>query len=136
MPNQSRSVRREQVGRDEALETYILEHASGLREHYEAQHRAFSQLEEDAYARYADPTPDEVAAAKAAEAALPSRKRTEVQLRRNFAPLAVHLPNEIKRKRKRFVQQGQRAWNRANPTPLTWELERTLTAEFMKTYQR
>ena len=37
MPNQSRSVRREQGGRDEALETYILEHAPGLREHYEAQ---------------------------------------------------------------------------------------------------
>jgi hypothetical protein len=91
-------------------------------------------LEEDAYARYADPTPNEVAVAEAAEAALPSRKRTEAQLRRSFAPLAVHLPNEIKRKRKRFVQQGQRAWNRANPIPLTWELERALTAEFMKTY--
>jgi hypothetical protein len=134
MPNQSRSVGCEQEGRNEALEAYILEHAPGLREHYEAQHRAFSQLEEDAYARYADPTPNEVAAAEAAEAALPSRKRAEAQLRRSFAPLAVHLPNEIKRKRKRFVQQGQRAWNRANPIPLTWELERALTAEFMKTY--
>jgi hypothetical protein len=134
MPNQSRSVRREQEGRDEALEAYILDHAPGLREHYEAQHRSFIQIEEDAYARHPDPTPDDIAAAEAAEAALLSRKRMEVQLRRSFAPLAVHLPNEIKRKRKRFVQQGQRAWNRANPIPLTWELERALTAEFMKTY--
>jgi len=134
MPNQSRSVRREQEGRDEALEAYILDHAPGLKEYYAAQHNAFIQIEEDAYARHPDPTPDDIAAAEAAEAALLSRKRMEVQLRRSFAPLAVHLPNEIKRKRKRFVQQGQRAWNRANPAPLTWELERALTAEFMKTY--
>lgn len=63
---------------------------------------------------------------------LPSRKRMEAQLRRSFAPLAVHLPCEVKRSRKRFVQRHQRAWNRANPIPLTWELERTLTAEFMR----
>jgi hypothetical protein len=119
---------------DEAREAYLLEHTPGLKEHDAAQHRAFIQIEEDAYARHPDPTPDDIAAAEAAEAALPSRKRTEAQLRRSFAPLAVHLPNEIKRKRKRFVQQGQRAWNRANPIPLTWELERALTAEFMKTY--
>jgi hypothetical protein len=134
MPKQSPSVRREQEDRDEALEIYLLERVPGLREHYAAQHSAFSQLEDDAYAHHPDPTPDDIAAAEAAEAALPSRKRTEAQLRRSFAPLAVHLPNEIKRKRKRFVQQGQRAWNRANPIPLTWELERALTAEFMKTY--
>ncbi|WP_114946326.1 hypothetical protein [Microvirga calopogonii] len=136
MPKQTHLVRDKQVDRDEALEAYLLEHTPGLREYDAAQHRTFSQLEEDAYARHPDPTPDDIAAAEAAEAALPSRKRTEVQLRRSFAPLASHLPTEIKRKRKRFVQQGQRAWNRANPTPLTWELERTLTAEFMKTYQR
>jgi hypothetical protein len=47
-------------------------------------------------------------------------------------PLAIHLPSEVKRSRKRFVQRHQRAWNRANPTALTWELERTLTADFMK----
>jgi hypothetical protein len=134
MPKQSPSVRREQEDRDEALETYLLEHAPGLREYYAAQHSAFRQLEDDAYARHPDPTPDDIAAAEAAEAALPSRKRTEAQLRRSFAPLAVHLPSEIKRKRKRFVQQGQRAWNRANPTPLTWELERTLAAEFIKAF--
>ena len=97
------SVRREQEDRDEALEIYLLERVLGLREHYAAQHSAFSQLEDDAYARHPDPTPDDVAAAEAAEAALPSRKRTEAQLRRSFAPLAVHLPSEIKRKRKRFV---------------------------------
>ena len=136
MPKQTHLVRDEQVDRDEALEAYLLEHIPGLWEYDAAQHRAFSQLEEDAYARHPDPTPDDVAAAEAAEAALPSRKRTEVQLRRSFAPLASHLATEIKRKRKRFVQQGQRAWNRANPTPLTWELERTLTAAFMKTFQR
>lgn len=134
MPKQSPSVRWEQQDMDEAFETYLLEHAPGLREYYAAQHSAFSQLEDDAYARHPDPTPDDVAAAEAAEAALPSRKRTEIQLRRSFAPLAVHLPSEIKRKRKRFVQQGQRAWNRAHPTPLTWELERTLTAEFIKAF--
>ncbi|WP_404286464.1 hypothetical protein ACD578_15900 [Microvirga sp. RSM25] len=134
MPSQNHSARREQVDRDEALEAYILEHAPGLREHYTAQHNAFRQIEEDAYSRHPDPTPYDIAAAEAAEAAMPSRRRTEVQLRRSFAPLAAHLPNEIKRKRKRFVQQGQRAWNRANLIPLTWEMERTLTAEFMKTY--
>jgi hypothetical protein len=134
MSNQSRSVRREQEGRDEALEAYLLEHAPGLREHYEAQHRAFSQIEEDAYARHPDPIPDDIAAAEAAEAALPSRKRTEIQLRRSFESLAVHLPKDARRKRKSFVQRGQRAWNRANPTPLTSELERTLTAAFMKAH--
>jgi hypothetical protein len=125
---------RERADRDKALEAYLLDHAPGLKDYYAAQHEAFIQIEEDAYTRHPDPTSDDIAAAEAAEAALPSRKRTELQLRRSFAPLAVHLPNEIKRKRKRFVQQGQRAWNRANPIPLTWELERALTAEFMKTY--
>lgn len=134
MSKQTHSIRREQEDRSDALEAYFLEHAPGLREYYAAQHSAFDQLEDDAYAHHRDPTADDIAAAEAAEAALPSRKRTEAQLRRSFAPLAVHLPSEIKRKRKRFVQQGQRAWNRANPTPLTWELERTLAAEFIKTF--
>jgi hypothetical protein len=124
----------EQEDRDKALEAYLLDHAPGLKDYYAAQHKAFIQIEEDALARHPDPTSDDIAAAEAAEAALPSRKRTEVQLRRSFTPLAAHLPSEVKRSRKRFVQRHQRAWNRANPTPLTWELERTLTAEFMKTY--
>ena len=121
---------------DEAREAYLLEHTPGLKEHDAAQHRAFIQIEEDALARHPDPTPDDIAAAEAAEAALPSRKRTEIQLRRSFESLAVHLPKDARRKRRSFVQRGQRAWNRANPTPLTSEQERTLTAEFMKAYQR
>ncbi|MGF9761634.1 hypothetical protein AAII07_41240 [Microvirga sp. 0TCS3.31] len=119
---------------DEAREAYLLEHTPGLKEHDAAQHRAFLQIEEDALARHPDPTPDDIAAAEAAEAALPSRKRTEIQLRRSFESLAVHLPKDARRRRKSFVQRGQRAWNRANPTPLTSELERTLTAAFMKAY--
>jgi hypothetical protein len=119
---------------DEAREAYLLEHTPGLKEHDAAQQRAFLKIEEDALARHPDPTPGDIAAAEAAEAALPSRKRTEIQLRRSFEPVAVHLPNDARRKRKSFVQRGQRAWNRANPTPLTWELERTLTATFMKAY--
>ncbi len=119
---------------DEAREAYLLEHIRGLKEHDAAQHRAFLQIEEDALARHPDPTPNDIAAAEAAEAALPSRKRTEIQLRRSFEALAVHLPKDARRKRKSFVQRGQRAWNRANPTPLTSELERTLTAAFMKAY--
>lgn len=134
MPKQSHSVRHEQEGRDEALEAYLLEHVPGLREYEAAKHRAFTQIERDAYGRHPDSTPNDIAAAEAGEAALPSRKRTEVQLRRSFAPLAAHLPIKVKRSRKRFVQRHQRAWNRANPSPLTWELERTLTAAFMKTY--
>ncbi|MBL0407008.1 hypothetical protein JKG68_24015 [Microvirga aerilata] len=134
MPKQSHSVRSEQEGRGEALEAYLLEHVPGLREYETAQHRAFIQIERDAYVRHPDPTSDDLTAAEAAEVALPSRKRTEVQLRRSFAPLATHLPSEVKRSRKRFVQRHQRAWNRTNPSPLTWELERTLTAAFMKTY--
>jgi hypothetical protein len=136
MPEHSHSVGHKPQGRDEALEAYLLEHAPGLREYYDAQHRAFAQLEDDAYARHPDPTLDHIAAAEAAEAALPSRKRTEVQLCRSFAPLAAHLRSEVKRSRKRFVQRHQRAWNRANPSPLTWELERRLTAAFIKTYGR
>ncbi|MFL4990704.1 MAG: hypothetical protein ACJ8DV_05365, partial [Microvirga sp.] len=119
---------------EEAREAYLLEHTPGLKEHDAAQHRAFLQIEEDALARHPDPTPDDIAVAEAAEAALPSRKRTEIQLRRSFEPLAVHLPKDARRKRKSFVQRGQRAWNRANPTPLTSELERTLTVAFMKAY--
>ncbi len=103
MPTQSHSVRHEQVSRDEALEAYLLEHVPGLREYEAAQHRAFIQIERDAYGRHRDPTPDDIATAEAVEAALPSRKRTEVQLRRSFAPLGTHLPSEIKRSRKRFV---------------------------------
>jgi hypothetical protein len=116
---------------DEAREAYLLEHTPGLKEHDAAQHRAFLQIEEDALARHPDPTPDDIAAA---EAALPSRRRAEIQLRRSFEPLAVHLPQDARRKRKSFVQRGQRAWNRANLTPLTSEQERTLTAAFMKAY--
>src|SRR5215217_4099740 len=119
---------------DEAREAYLLEHVPGLKDHYAAQQRAFLQIEEDALSRHSDPTPDDIAAAAAAEAALPSRKRTEAQLRRSFVPLAAHLPSEVKRSRKRFSQRHQRAWNRANLSPLTQELERTLTAEFMKSY--
>jgi hypothetical protein len=119
---------------DDAREAYLLEHTPGLKEHDAAQHRAFLQIEEDALARHPDPTPDDIAAAEATEATLPSRKRTELQLRRSFESLAVHLPKDARRKRKSFVQRGQRAWNRANPTPLTSELERALAAEFMKTY--
>jgi hypothetical protein len=85
MAKQNHSARYEQEGRGDALEAYLLEHASGLREHDAAQHRAFIQIEGDAYVRHPDPTPDDIAAAEAAEAALPSRKRTEAQLRRSFA---------------------------------------------------
>jgi hypothetical protein len=119
---------------DEAREAYLLEHAPGLKEYYAAQHRAFIQIEEDALAHHPDPTLNDIAAAEAAETAFPYRKRTEAQLRRNFEPLAVHLPKEVKSKRKRFVQREQRAWNRANPVPLSSDLQRALTAEFMKTY--
>jgi hypothetical protein len=121
---------------DEAREAYLLEHAPGLKEHYAAQQRVFSQIEEDAQNRHPDPTPDDIAAAVAADAALPYRKRTEAQLRRGFEPLAVHLPEDIKSKRNRFMQRGQRAWNRANPRPLTDEMQRALTAEFVKTYAK
>jgi len=121
---------------DEAREAYLLEHAPGLKEHCAAQHRAFSQIEEDAQNRHPDPTPDDIAAALAAEAALPYRKRTEAQLRRDFEPLAAHLPQDIKSKRKRFIQRGQRAWDRANPGPLTDAMQRTLTAEFVKTFAK
>ncbi len=121
---------------DGAREAYLLEHAPGLKEHSAAQQRAFRQIDEDAQSRHPDPTPDDIAAAVAAEAALPYRKRTEAQLRRNFEPLAAHLPQDIRSKRKRFVQRGQRAWNRANPSPLTVEKQRALTAEFVKTYAR
>ena len=118
---------------EEAREAYLLEHAPGLKEHYAAQQRAFRQIEEDAQARHPDPSQDDIAAALAAEAALPYRKRTEAQLRRDFEPLAAHLPQDIKSRRKRFVQRSQRAWNRANPVPLTGERQRALTAEFVKT---
>jgi hypothetical protein len=94
----------------------------GLKDHYAGWHRAFIQIEEDAPVLHPDPAPDDIAAAEAAEAALPSRKRTEIQLRRSFAPLAAHLPAEVKRSRKCFVQRHQQAWNRANPSPMTWEL--------------
>jgi hypothetical protein len=66
--------RRDDLG--DAREAYLLEHSPGLKEHDAAQHRAFLQIEEDALARHPDPTSDDIAAAEAAEAALPSRKRT------------------------------------------------------------
>jgi hypothetical protein len=91
---------------------------------------------EEAQNRHPNPTPDDIAAAVAAEAALPYRKRTEAQLRRNFEPLAMHLPQDIRSKRKRVVQREQRAWNRANPRPLPDEMQRALTAEFVKTLTR
>jgi hypothetical protein len=56
---------------DEAREAYLLEHTPGLKEHDAAQHRAFLQIEEDALARHPDPTPNDIAAAGAAEAAPP-----------------------------------------------------------------
>ncbi|WP_262265813.1 hypothetical protein [Microvirga yunnanensis] len=127
-------TRHRQEDWDTAHEAYLLEHAPGLKDYYAAQHQVFLQIEEDAMSRHPDPTPDDIAAAQAAEATLPSRKRTELQLRRSFVPLAAHLPSEIRRSRKSFIQRHQRAWNRANPIPLTRELERALSAEFRKTY--
>ncbi len=119
--------------KNEAIAAYFLEHVPGLKQYYAARDEAFYQVEEDALARHPDPTPEAIAAAEAAEAALPSRKRREMQLRRNFEPLATHLPSAVKRRRKRFIQNAQRAWNKANPTPLTAELRRTLVAELKKT---
>jgi hypothetical protein len=119
--------------KEEATEAYFLEHAPGLKQHYAARDKAFHQIEDDALARHPDPTPEDIAAAEAAEAALPSRKRTEVQLRRDFEPLATHIPGVVKRKRKRFIQRAQQAWNKANPTPLTAELRSTLVAKLKKT---
>jgi hypothetical protein len=45
MPKQNHSARYEHEGRSDALEAYLLEHASGLRERDAAQHRAFIQIE-------------------------------------------------------------------------------------------
>jgi hypothetical protein len=125
---------RENEEREDALEAYFLEHVPGLKEHHAARDEAFRQIEDEVQRRHPDPTPQDLATAEAKEAALPSRKRTEVQLRRSFVPLAAHLPSEAKRSRKRFVQREQRAWDKANPAPLTWELQKTLTAEFMKAH--
>jgi hypothetical protein len=57
-------------------------------------------------------------------------------LRRDFEPLAAHLPRDIRNKRKRFIQRGRRAWDRANPRPLTDDMQRALTADFVRTYAR
>lgn len=118
---------------DRAREAYFLEHVPGLKEYHAAQERAFSQIEDEALVGHSDLTPEDIAAAEAAEAALPYRKRTEAQLRRSFEALASHIPREVKNKRKRFVQRHQRAWNKANLTPLTPALQRALTAEFRRT---
>ncbi len=121
---------------DRAREAYFLEHVPGLKEYHAAQERAFSQIEDEAQSRHPDATPEDIAAAEAAEVALPSRRRTEAQLRRSFEPLASHIPKEVKNKRKRFVQRHQREWNKANTTPLTSELQGDLTTEFKKTYAK
>jgi len=131
---QAPRIIRENEDREDALEAYFLEHVPGLKEHHAARDKAFRQIEDEAQTRHPDPTPQDIAAASAAEAALPSRKRTEIQLRRSFAPLAAHLPSVAKRTRKHFIQRGQRTWDKANPEPLTGELKKTFTAEFMKTY--
>ena len=121
--------------RDEAIAAYFLEHAPGLKQYYAAKDAAFNQIEDDALARHPDPTLDDIAAAEAVEAALPSRKRTEAQLRRNFEPLATYLLGAAKRRRKGFIQRAQREWNKANPTPLTAELRRKLAADFRKSIE-
>ena len=122
--------------KDEAAAAYFLEHVPGLKQYYAARGEAFYHIEEDALARHPDPTPEAIAAAEASEAALPSRKRTEVQLLRDFEPLATYLPRAAKRRRKSFIQKAQQKWNKANPTPLTPELRHTLAAEFRKTAVR
>ena len=57
MPKLNHSVRYEAEDSDEALEAYLPEQAIGLGEHSTAQHRAFIQIEGDAYVRYPDPIP-------------------------------------------------------------------------------
>jgi hypothetical protein len=101
--NRAPLARGRQEDWDEACEAYLLEHALGLKEHYAVQQSAFRQIEEDAQHRHPEPTADDIAAALAAEAALLYRKRTEAQLRRDFEPLAAHLPQDIKSRRRRFV---------------------------------
>ena len=118
--------------KNDAIAAYFLEHVPVLRQYYAAQDEAFSRIEDDALARHPDPTLADIAAAEAAEAALPSRKRTEVQLQRHFEPLASHLRSAVKRRRKGFIQRAQLEWKKANPTPLTAELRRTLAAELRK----
>jgi hypothetical protein len=121
---------RENEAREDALEAYFLEKVSGLKEYHAARDKALRQIEDEAQTRHPDPTLEDIATAEAKEAALPSRKRTEIQLRRGFVPLASHLPILAKRSRKRFIQKGQGVWDKANPDPLTWELQKALTAEF------
>jgi hypothetical protein len=118
--------------KDDAIAAYFLDHVPGLKQYYAAQDEAFSRIEDDALARHPDPTPEDIAEAEAAEAALPSRKRTEAQLRRDYEPLASHLRSAAKRRRKGFIQRAQLEWKKANPTPLTAELRRTLTADYKK----
>jgi hypothetical protein len=123
---------RENEERDDALEVYFLEKVPGLKDYHAARDKALRQIEDEAQTRHPDPTLEDIATAEAKEAALPSRKRTEIQLRRGFVPLAPHLPIIAKRSRKRFIQKGQGAWDNANPDLLTWELQKALTAEFTK----
>jgi hypothetical protein len=127
-------VIRENEEREDALEAYLLESVPGLKEYYAAKRKAFKQIEDEAQTRHPDPTSEDIAAAEAKEAALPSRQKTATQLRRSLVPLDAHLRGEAKRRRKRFIQKGHRDWDRANPEPLTWELRKALTAEFLKTY--
>jgi hypothetical protein len=116
------------------MEAYFLEKAPGLKEYHAVRDKAFRQIEAEAQTRHPDPTPEDVAAAEAKEAALPSRQRTATQLKRNFAPLADYLPGAARRGRRRFIQKHQRAWDKANPAPLTKDIRRALTVEFMRTY--
>ena len=71
---------RENEEREDALEAYFLEHVPGLKEHYDAQDRAFRRIEAEAQTRHPDPTQEDIAAAAAKEAGLPSRQKTAIQL--------------------------------------------------------
>ena len=134
MPKQNHSARYEPEGRDDALEAYLLEHAPGLREHDAPSTEPSSRSRRMG----AVPIQPQTISLRRKRRRLPSRPGRGRRLNCVEASCLWQLTFPV-----RSGAAGSASFSgisgrgtEPTPTPLTWELERTLTAEFMRTYEQ
>jgi hypothetical protein len=71
---------------------------------------------------------------KTADRRYPHKKATPAILRNRLLRLQRVKKNAaLERRKKAWFNRHARDWDRANPTPLTWEKRKELEAEFAKT---
>jgi hypothetical protein len=110
-------VKRQDEDREAALHAYILEHHPDYAGWLKRRNAHRRDLWQEAERRY------------------PQKRATPEMLTNRL--LYVQLIKEnaaLERRKKAWLSRQARAWDKAHPTPLTWEKRQELEAEFAKRY--